>query len=77
MADGNQLVTGIIAGALIGAIAGLLLAPKAGKESRQMVAARAVEAREKAGQYITTLRERIRRGQGGEQSSDYHVSDIG
>ena len=58
---GNRLVFGIIAGALIGAIGGLLIAPKPGKESRQIVAIRAGELRIKAGDYVTTLREKVRR----------------
>ena len=77
MADGNQLVTGLVVGALAGAVAGLLLAPKAGKESRHIVAARAGEARLKAGQYVTSLRERMRRGQSQEESLNDHVSEIG
>ncbi len=75
MADRNQLVTGLIAGAVVGAVAGLLLAPKTGKETRQIVVGRAGEIREKAGQYATSLRERMRRGQSGEESSDDHVSE--
>ena len=48
MVKTNTLVTGLIAGAALGAIAGLLFAPKPGKESRQIVAARADELRDKA-----------------------------
>ena len=33
---GSKLVIGLAAGALIGAVAGLLIAPKAGRDSRQM-----------------------------------------
>ncbi len=76
MADRNQLVTGIIAGAVIGAVAGLLLAPKTGREAREIVVSRAGEVRQKAGQYATSLRERIRRGQGEEETSNDHVSAI-
>ncbi len=36
----NKLVMGLVAGAIIGAAAGILLAPKAGKETRQMVRTR-------------------------------------
>ena len=59
---GNKFVFGIIAGALIGALGGLLIAPKPGKESREIVAIRAGELRTKAGDYVTTLREKVRRG---------------
>ncbi len=48
MVNTNKLVTGLIAGAALGAVAGLLFAPKPGKESRQIVAARADELRNKA-----------------------------
>ena len=48
MVNTNKLVTGLIAGAALGAVAGLLFAPKAGKQSRQIVAARADELRNKA-----------------------------
>ena len=48
MVKTNTLVTGLIAGAALGAVAGLLFAPKPGKESRQIVAARADELRNKA-----------------------------
>ena len=48
MVNTNKLVTGLIAGAALGAVAGLLFAPKPGKESRQIVAARADELRDKA-----------------------------
>jgi len=77
MVDRNQLFTGLIAGVVVGAVAGLLLAPKNGKETRQIVAVRAGEVRQKADQYATTLRERMRRGQSGEESPDDAVSEIG
>ena len=47
MAKTNKMVTGLIAGAAMGAVAGLLFAPKSGKESRQIVAARANKLRNK------------------------------
>jgi len=59
MADRNQLFAGLIVGAAVGAIAGLLLAPQTGKETRQIVTARAGEVRAKAGQIGTSVRERI------------------
>ena len=62
MTNGNKMVTGLIAGALLGTIVGLLLAPKPGKEARQIVTTRAVEFRQKAGDYVGTLREKIRKG---------------
>ena len=59
MADRNILFAGLIVGAAVGAIAGLLLAPQTGKETRQIVTARAGEVRAKAGQIGTSVRERI------------------
>ena len=77
MADRNQMVTGLIAGAVVGAVAGLLLAPKAGTEARGIVATRAGEVRQKAGHYATSVVERIRGRQSGEEYSDDHQSEIG
>ena len=39
---GNKLVIGLAAGALIGAVAGLLIAPKTVSKSRRMIASRVV-----------------------------------
>ena len=50
----GALVGGLIAGAVAGAVAALMLAPKAGKETRDLV-------KTKGGEYIGALRERIRR----------------
>jgi gas vesicle protein len=52
----NKLFTGLIAGVAVGAVAGLLLAPKPGRESRQFVASRSNGIRHKAGGYIHTMR---------------------
>ena len=77
MADNglDKFVTGLFAGALVGAALGLLLAPKPGKETRQIVRERAGEylgtararaeeyigpARERAEGYVGTARERVR-----------------
>ena len=65
MVKTNKMVTGLIAGAALGAVAGILFAPKPGKESRQIVAARAGEFRNKAdgfrskaGGYVEAMRSR-------------------
>ena len=63
----NQLVTGLIAGAAVGAVAGLLLAPKPGKVTRRFVAAR---VRQNTGRYLSTLRRTVRKGRGMIGSSD-------
>ena len=62
MTRSNKLMTGLVAGALVGAAAGILLAPKPGKESRGIVGTKAGEIRNRTGAYIGTVREKIRRG---------------
>ncbi len=65
MADNglDKFVTGLLAGALIGTAIGMLMAPKPGSETRQIVRERAGEyldtARERAGGYVGTARERV------------------
>ena len=58
MVKRNKLVKGLIAGAAIGAVAGLLLAPKPGKDSRQIVAFRVGGIRHKAAGYLDAARSR-------------------
>ena len=58
MVKPNKIVTGLIAGIAVGAVAGLLFAPKPGKASRNIVASRAGEIRYKAGGYIDAMRSR-------------------
>ena len=41
MTRGNKFVIGLAVGASAGVLAGLLLAPKSGKESREVIKARA------------------------------------
>ncbi len=61
MTSSNKLITGLVAGALAGAVAGILFAPKPGRESREIVGAKAEEIRSKTGDYIGTVKEKIRR----------------
>ena len=56
MAKRNKLVAGLLVGAAMGAAAGLLLAPKPGKEARHVVASRLDNLRHKAGNRVRTLR---------------------
>lgn len=49
--SGNKFLAGIIAGALAGAAAAVMLAPKTGKESRRVV-----------GDQVGNLKRRFRRG---------------
>ena len=63
----NHLVTGLIAGAAVGAVAGLLLAPKPGKVTRRFVVTR---ARRKTNRYVSTIRRTVRKGREMVGSSD-------
>jgi len=58
MVKQNRLVTGLIAGAAVGAVASLLFAPKPGKASRRIVASRTEEIRHKAASYVDAMRSR-------------------
>ncbi len=61
MSANHKLVAALTTGAVLGAAAGLLLAPKPGIETRKVVAAQSGELRHKAGHYITNLRGNLRR----------------
>ena len=63
MARGGSLLVGLIVGALAGAVAGLLLAPKAGKETRKIIW-------DKGGEYAGTFRGMLRRGVSSEEIED-------
>ena len=80
MEKGNKLVTGLLAGAIVGAVIAVLFAPKTGKETREIVVTRAGEIRKKTGDYVSSLRQRMRSGsteEGAEDSSDNHVEIAG
>ena len=80
MAKPNNLITGIITGAVVGTLVGLLYAPKPGRETRDIVATRAGVMRQRAGDYVGNLREKIRRGrslEGSEDASNNHVEVAG
>ena len=53
----NGLFRGLLAGALVGATAALLLAPKKGDETRKAL-------KEKGNEYIEAVREKVRRNGG-------------
>ncbi len=61
MTSRNQIVTGIIVGALVGTALGLLVAPKTGKETRQIVATKGSAIKSKAGGYFTVIRNRMKK----------------
>ena len=80
MARPNNLITGLITGAVAGTLVGLLFAPKTGKETREIVATRAGVIRQRAGDYVGNLREKMRRGrsfEGSEDTSNNHVDVAG
>lgn len=52
-----KVFTGIIAGAVIGAVAGLLLAPKSGKETRKLLKAQSSQLREEANASFSNIKE--------------------
>lgn len=62
MTNRNQVVTGLIAGALVGTALGMLFAPKTGKETRQIVGLKTSAIKAKAGDYFTVIRNKIRKG---------------
>lgn len=70
MARGRALLTGLIGGAIAGAVAGLMLAPKAGKEAREIVREKGGEYLNKGEGYISALRERIGRGGDSEEIAE-------
>ena len=59
----NQVVTGIIAGAVFGTALGLLVAPKTGKETREIVATRGSAMKTKAVDYFTVIRNKMKKSE--------------
>ena len=77
MSSANKIVTGLIAGVALGALVGLLFAPKPGKVTRRFVG---IRARKMTGEYVGSLRQRMRRSSGVgavEESANGHVSADG
>jgi len=71
----HKLIAVLTTGAVLGAAAGLLLAPNPGKETRKIVAAQSGQFRHKAGHYITNLRGNLRRkGNNGKVDAKVQVS---
>ena len=59
----RTFVKGLVAGAIIGGVAGIMFAPKTGKESRHLLASRAGQVRQKAGDAIGNMRKRTGKDQ--------------
>ncbi len=57
-----NLPSGIVAGAIVGTIAGMMFAPRPGKETRRIVVNRAGKIQIRAGDYIDNLRDKFRKG---------------
>ena len=70
MSANNKLIAALTTGAVLGAAAGLLLAPNPGKETRKVVAAQSGQFRHKAGHYIGNLRGSLRRRANGGKVDD-------
>lgn len=49
--DGNMLLVGLVLGAAVGIAAGLLLAPKAGKEMREILKTKLITGKEKVQEF--------------------------
>ena len=62
----NNPVAGLLVGAAVGAIAGLLWAPKLGKGNRRVVVVQAGGPRRKAVEYESTMRRMMRKKESGE-----------
>ena len=55
----DNYIKGFVAGALVGAIAGLLLAPKPGAETRRAIEDKVEQLRQRASEAVDTVRERF------------------
>ena len=53
MTTGNKFVVGLAVGALAGALTGMLLAPKSGKETRKVIKTRAGELGSRTRQLVS------------------------
>ena len=59
----RKIVAGIVAGALVGTALGLLVAPKTGRETRQIVGMRTSDIKSKANDYFTVIRSKMKSGE--------------
>jgi gas vesicle protein len=57
MAESNKFLTGLIAGTVIGAVAGLLLAPKSGKETQKLLREQTSQLGEEAKASFSNIKE--------------------
>ena len=61
MGDKGNFLVGLFAGAAVGAAAAMLLTPKEGRETREIIIDRARDIRDRAEGPISSIRSRIRR----------------
>ena len=59
----RKILAGIVAGALVGTVLGLLVAPKTGRETRQIVGMRTSDIKSKANHYFTVIRSKMKSGE--------------
>ncbi len=59
MVSTNQIFTGFVVGAAAGAALGIMMAPKTGKETREMLRHRAGKVQNQAGNYLGSIRNKI------------------
>ena len=57
--DGHGFITGFLIGGIVGFVAGILLAPKSGEETRAIIMERGSEWRDKAEELAAAARERM------------------
>ena len=76
MSRSNKFVTGLLAGAIVGAVAGLILAPKPGRDTRDIVGARTNQFRNRAEFYIGNLKERFKKEPVGEAFEDHSENGV-
>lgn len=57
--DGGNLLAGMIVGGAIGFVAGMILAPRSGDETRTLFSEVGQELRDKADEFIAAARERM------------------
>lgn len=62
MSKSINLPSGIVAGAIVGAVAGIMFAPRPGKETRKIVVNLAGKIQIRASHYIGNLRDKFRKG---------------
>ncbi len=76
MSRSNKFVTGLFAGAIAGAVAGLIMAPKPGRDTRDIVGARSIQFRNRAEYYIGNLKERFKKEPVGEAFEDHSENGV-